>query len=679
MSNNKNKSGTSLDRRTFLKGVAASGAMGAMAIANSTSTAQSAEEAMAVTKTWRNKPDPIDESIINDGGIYDVVVVGGGNAGLVCARAASMKGASVAVIENQAEKSYIRGVGSQCGMINSQYALGQGAPKIDESEYLREWARRNVIRHNPKRANYFVKNSGKVFDWLISFADKEWLAQSCHIMSCPPRPDVLLDVSGWKFYFGAATFRGGMGGPTSTTGGKTNSAAVGMSSGAGGAPGSSSGASGAGVMPGGAGGAGGSMPGGTDGAGGMPGGSGGAAGGASGASGAGGMSGGGGGGPSSTNEPWPQLLKIHQDKAMANGAKWFFQHHAEICDLDASGAVTGVVAKRADGKYVRFKARKGVALCAGDFSGNREMILDILDDVRHQAEARGNLNLVRVGGGGGGVTRDGSGIKLGVWAGGHVEIGPHSSINDGDPGAGVWYLQLNHNGERFHDEASGTTLPQPIGSVRVTLYDANWKKAVGMMPPRHMAPDTSSGGDLAQRLTHLDNLKPGPISKSQGNRRGGMGGSGLPGVSGTTCCANTIEELFDYMDCYKGEAREKALAEIKRYIELCKKGVDEDFGKDPRILKVTTMKDPLFYATVGTYSGGGMFGLGAGMNATTGLDTDAEGRVLDSNFKPIKGLYAAGNNAGGRFITVYQSPIAGISIGMAVTEGYMLGEMLAEL
>jgi hypothetical protein len=661
MSENEKRSRTRIDRRRFLKDIAATGAMGAIAAVHPAAAEPLASEDKTATKSWRDRPDPIDESLIIDGGAYDVVVVGGGNAGLLCARAASMNGASVAVIENQAEKSYIRGVGSQCGMINSKYALSQGAPKIDESDFLREWARRNVIRHNPKRASYFVKNSGKVFDWLISFADKEWLARSCHIMSCPPRPDVLLEVSGWKFYFGAATFRGGMGGPASKTDGKPNSTPVGMSGSAGGASGAASGMQGG--MPGGAGGG--------DRGGGMPGGA------AGGASGAGGMSAGGGGGPSSTNEPWPTLLKIHQEKAMADGAKWFFQHHAEICDVDTSGAVTGVIAKRADGKYVRFKARKGVALCAGDFSGNREMIIDILDDVRHQAEARGNLNLVRAGGGGGGVTRDGSGIKLGIWAGGHIEIGPHSSINDGDPGAGVWYLQLNHNGERFHDEASGTTLSQPIGSVRVTLYDANWKKAVGMMPPRHMAPDTSTGGDLSQRLSHLDNLKPGPIVKSQGNRMGGMGGSGLPGVSGTTCCANTIEELLDYMDCYKGETREKALAEIKRYNELCKKGVDEDFGKALLILKVTTVKDPLLYATVGTYTGSGMFGLGAGMNATTGLDTDAEGRVLDSNFKPIKGLYAAGNNAGGRYITTYQSPIAGISIGMAVTEGYMLGEMLA--
>jgi predicted oxidoreductase len=195
-----------------------------------------------------------------------------------------------------------------------------------------------------------------------------------------------------------------------------------------------------------------------------------------------------------------------------------------------------------------------------------------------------------------------------------------------------------------------------------------------------MAADLTLESDMAPRLSHLDNLKPGPIAKGQqGGMRMGGGISGIPGVSGTTCCANTLEELVDFMDCYQGDAKKKALAEIKRYNALCEKGVDVDFGKDRRILKATALKDPLFYATVATYNGSGMFGLGAGMSATSGLDTDAEGRVLNSEFKPIKGLYAAGNNAGGRFITVYQSPISGISIGMAVTEGYLLGEMLAKL
>jgi len=584
MSRKDKKSITCSNRRTFLKGLSTTGAMGAMAAAQPASGAQLTAENRTSAKSWRDKPDPIDESLISDGGTYDVVVVGGGHSGLLCARAAAMKGASVAVIESQDEKSYVPGIGGgQVGTVNSQYALDHGAPRIDEGDFLREWARRNVIRHNPKRASYFVKNSGKVLDWILSYADKESLAKNTHMMSCPPKPTVLLEVSGWKFYYGTAMLG---------------------------------------------------------------------------------------------RDVWLEVLRTHQKEAIADGAKWFFEHHAEICDVDGSGAVTGAVAKRADGKYVRFDARKGVALCAGDFSANREMVIDILDDLRHQAEARGDLNLVRAGQGMGSV-RDGTGIKMGVWAGGHVEIGPRSTMGSGDPGQGGWYLQLNHNGERFCDEAVGTTLAQPIGSVRVILYDANWRKALEMMPPNHLGPDTADTRTWPARLVHLDNIKPGPPSKDQ--PRPDID-TGLPNVMGTTCCGNTIEELLDYMDCYEGETRKKALAEIARYNEMCERGIDEDFGKDPRIMKVTALKDPPFYGTMSNYAGQGMFGgISPGIVATTGLDTDAEGRVLNSEFKPIKGLYAAGNNAGGRFIVVYQCPFAGISIGMAITDGYLLGERLATL
>jgi hypothetical protein len=485
--------------------------------------------------------------------------------------------------------------------------LDRGAPRTDEGELLRELARRNVIRHNPKRASYYVKNSGRIFDWILSVADKEWVAKNCHAMCCPPPSTVIREVSGWKFYYGTVAFE-------------------------------------------------------------------------------------------CHNEPfnksWSGLLMMNHEKAVADGAKWFFQHHAEICDVDGSGAVTGVVAKRADGKYIRFKARKGVALCAGGFASNLEMVIDILDTVRHEAEARGvdldllvkNASRGRGGemmGGGMGYARDGSSIKLGIWAGGHIEIGPRATMGAGDPATGPWFLQLNRNGERFCDEAAGTPLPHPDCTALVTLYDANWKKILYMMPPRHGAPDTADAGEMSKRLVALDHIKPGPPSKDQQPLAGGY--YGLPGVSGTTCCANTIEELFDYMDCYKGEALKKALAEIKRYNEMCEKGVDEDFGKDPRIMKVTALKDPPFYGSVsgGGLGAGGMGGPGSGINGgmvtTTGLDTDADGRVLNSDFEPIKGLYAAGNNAGGRYIVVYQSPLAGISLGMAITEGYMLGEMLADM
>jgi fumarate reductase flavoprotein subunit len=605
------KPGTYGNRRCFLKGVTATGAVATITAAYPAAAAQLAEEVKAATKSWRDKPDPINESLISDGGAYDVVVIGGGNSGLICARVAAMKGASVAVIENQAEKSYIPGAGKEVGVINSQYAITHGAPHIDEDDFLREWARRNVIRHNPKRASYYVKNSGRILDWLISFAPKGWIDENCHVMSCPPRPEVLMEVSGWKFYYGTAIFLNMTKKPYGI-------------------------------------------------------------------------------------ERWPELQKIHQEKAMADGAKWFFEHHAEVCDVDASGAVTGVVAKRSDGKYFRFKARKGVALCAGDFSRNREMVIDILDQLRHEAEARGDLNLVQAGGGGGmptdasggarsgaggiaqrvgggmALTRDGSGIKLGIWAGGHIEIGPRSTLDtrSGDPGTGAWFMQLNNDGERFFDEAAGTTLSQPAGGFTVTFIDANWKKVISMMPPRHMASDSGDPISWPATLNLLDDIKPGskPYSMSAGMELRS------PLKAGTLYCANTIEELLDYMDCYKGDTRKKVLAEIDRYNKMCDKGIDEDFGKDRRIMKVTALKDPPFYGVVIKNDNAR---IPIGMVTTTGLDTDAEGCVLNSEFKPIKGLYAAGNNAGGRYITVYQTPLSGISMGMAITEGYMLGELLS--
>lgn len=586
MSGKEKKAQVKLDRRSFLKGVAASGAMATLA-ATHPAVAKSASDSQAGTKSWRDRPDPIDEGLISNVGTFDIVVVGGGTSGALCARAAAMKGSSVAVIENQTEKDYTW-VGTELGTVNSQYAQDHGAPRIDEDDILRELARRNVIRHNPKRAGYYVKNSGRILDRILEDVDKQWLAENSHVMSCPPLPEVITEVSGWKFYHGSTIFRK----MTDDVG----------------------------------------------------------------------------------TFRWPEVMRIQYEKAKADGARWFFEHHAEICDVDDSGVVTGLVAKRADGTYVRFNARKAVALCAGDFSGNREMVIDILDTIRHEAEAKGDLDLILTG-----FTqplaRDGSGIKLGLWAGGHIEIGPRSGMGSGDPGTGVWHLQLDENGERFYDEAAGTMIQQPKGSITVTLHDANWKQVLKMMPPRHMAPDTAHTISWPRRLSQLDNVKPGP--PSQNKREGGRGGFG----GGNTFCANTIEELLDYMDCYQGETRKKALASIKRYNELCEKGMDEDFGKDSRILKATALKDPPFYGSMSSGSSQSMFGEGIspGLCATTGLDTDADGRVLNSQFRPVKGLYAAGNNAGNRFIVVYQSPLAGISLGMAMTEGYMLGERLAEL
>jgi hypothetical protein len=498
-----------------------------------------------------------------------------------------MNGASVAIIESQTEKAYTH-IGGEVGVVNSRWAQDHGAYKINEEEFLREWTRRNMCRHNAKRANYFVRNSGRIFDWVITDMSPEWMAENSHVHSCPPKQTLQLEVSGWKFFLGTTIFRK----PTDP-------------------------------------------------------------------------------GPVWR---WTEILKTHQVKSVADGAKWFFDHYAEICDVDDSGAVTGVVAKKSDGKYFRFNASKGVVLTAGDFNGNREMLFDINDEYRHVYESFGILNPVEQSPDGtrgmgrmASVSRDGSGIKMGVWAGGHVEVGPRAGMNTafarvGAPG-GPGFLLLNAIGERYCDEAAGGSEGAGYVSVRqprgvITAYmDANWQKLTETMPPCHGAVDTAHILNYPALIKSINVCKPGPAS----------GKSSL-------YCANTIEELIDYMGCYKGESKKKALSEIARYNELCEKGIDEDFGKDSNILKLSALKTPPFYGSIGKSDA-----IGAGLCQTTGLDTDADGHVLNSQLRPIKGLYAAGNNAGNRYIVQYSSPICGISLGMAMTEGYMLGELLASL
>ncbi len=126
------------------------------------------------------------------------------------------------------------------------------------------------------------------------------------------------------------------------------------------------------------------------------------------------------------------------------------------------------------------------------------------------------------------------------------------------------------------------------------------------MPPNHGGPDTAHTINWPVKLKSLYDVKSGPPSQGKeqmcqnaGMPGGAMSGGGMPDMSGETIyCANTVEELFDYTGCYKGAAREKALAEVRRYNEMCEKGIDEDFGKDPRILKVTAIKEPWGYSGI---------------------------------------------------------------------------------
>ena len=99
-----------------------------------------------------------------------------------------------------------------------------------------------------------------------------------------------------------------------------------------------------------------------------------------------------------------------------------------------------------------------------------------------------------------------------------------------------------------------------------------------------------------------------------------------------------------------------------------RQGVDEDFGKTPS--RMFPIETPPFYAT--------QIGAGAMLVCLGGLMVDPETlQVIDNNYQPIEGLYAAGNNMGGRILQDYPVTIGGVSHATALTFGYLCGKAAA--
>ena len=137
--------------------------------------------------------------------------------------------------------------------------------------------------------------------------------------------------------------------------------------------------------------------------------------------------------------------------------------------------------------------------------------------------------------------------------------------------------------------------------------------------------------------------------------------------------ANTLEELATLLG-YEGDAAAEFLKSIEHYNELCKSSNgDTDFGKDAAYM--IPIETPPFYGGKGqlSHSSSPM------MVTLSGLVTDETQNVLTTDWKPIKGLYAAGNCLGGRYGFGYSTPMAGNSVGMAMTHGWLAGQTAAKL
>lgn len=110
--------------------------------------------------------------------------------------------------------------------------------------------------------------------------------------------------------------------------------------------------------------------------------------------------------------------RANQELAIQHGAELHFGMDAQQLVLNGE-RVVGVIARDDKGQYVKYNAKKGVILAAGDFGGNQEMMYDLIPDV---VDILDEGEHIRTEG------RNGRGIQMGVWAGGRLEARPGSCM-----------------------------------------------------------------------------------------------------------------------------------------------------------------------------------------------------------------------------------------------------------
>ena len=231
-------------------------------------------------------------------------------------------------------------------------------------------------------------------------------------------------------------------------------------------------------------------------------------------------------------------------------------------------------------------------------------------------------------------------------------------------------LWLDQDGKRYCNECAGDYVSTGYSNVRhkhgtrYIVFDSTIIEALAYNVPAHAAFDPTEEGALESFQETLDQAyAAGDEGYAPEDPHGGK--------QNPTYAADDMETLANRIGL-SGEAKENFLAAVERYNEVCAAGVDDDYGKDPRLL--FPVANPPFYAVVASTGR-----LGTVLVTNGGLETNADQQVLGDTRDPIEGLYATGTAAACGSVPAYFTPVAGVSIGMAITLGREAGKTLAAL
>lgn len=358
------------------------------------------------------------------------------------------------------------------------------------------------------------------------------------------------------------------------------------------------------------------------------------------------------------------------DQTFASYGAWF-QEKVEAMGVDlkfktalvklvkTDGVVTGAIIKDlATDEYMRVEATKGVILCTGGYSANRELLkqwnpLALKKNVYNDSprnNGAGITSALNVG-----AIKDEEPAEC-IFDRGLVPVGTRTDdmfVQTATYQDWLWLgshplLKVNLRGERFANESVpyqfivNAASKQP-GYLYAMIWDADYGEyakqfhtlgcaRVGF--PGYMASAEKLEADTQQ---YVD--------------------------KGLVVKADSIEALAEKLNLPVANLK----ATVDRNNDLVKANIDQDFGKEAYRL-TPVVKKPYYGCILG----------GRILCTSDGLRVNKQMAVLDEQHEPIQHLYAAGNDSGGFFFGSYPDRVPGLAASHAQTFGRLAGQQAAE-
>lgn len=358
------------------------------------------------------------------------------------------------------------------------------------------------------------------------------------------------------------------------------------------------------------------------------------------------------GDPAAAQGILPQMGDYMLKKAEEWGADLRYETPFVQLAQDENGKVTGAYAKIGDG-CVLFNASKGVILATGGYEANPDLLAELNPD----AAAIGGVSMTQAG-------CEGEGIKAGIWAGGmkdeiptlmtfaRAAVAPDAELGYPYQGMTCWigdqpFLKVNLDGARVCCETAPYDYPLHVAALQpeyklASIWDSDYQNQI-------VAFHTIG----CSRINMSDTVDAAGVPTGEGLSFPAcdmMIGAAME--AGIVQQADTIEELAEKLRVDPAGLT----ATVERYNELAAKGVDEDFGKPAKDL-LPLSKPPYF----GAFFGGHV------LCTLDGLRIDEHMRVLNTERKPIEGLYAVGNCSGSMYAGSYPELFIGNANGRTIT------------